>query len=124
MKKDKIFLYTPRVLAILFILFLSLFSLDVFGEPNTGVKETALAFFIHNIPSLVLTLSLILAWKYELIGAAVFTLSALAFGILMISNGTSRNELTTVFFVSGSCLVIGILFYIVWYKKRKLSIKD
>lgn len=124
MKKDKIFLYTPRVLAILFILFLSLFSLDVFGDPNVGVKETALAFLIHNIPSLVLTLTLILAWKYELVGAVVFTLSALAFSLLTISGGASRKSFGSTFIISGPCLIIGILFYIVWHRKKKLASKD
>ncbi len=123
MKKDEIFLYTPRVLAILFIVFLSSFSLDVFGDPNAGVMDTALAFLIHNIPSIVLTLSLILSWRYELIGAVVFTLSALAFSLLIISDGASRNEFGTIFIISGPCLIIGILFYIVWHRKKRLTSK-
>ena len=43
--------WTPRILCIVFALFLSLFSLDVFGE-GYGFWETLLALLIHLVPGL------------------------------------------------------------------------
>ena len=53
------FLYwTPRILSILFLLFLALFSLDVVGQ-GYGFWGTIGALFMHNIPVFIL---LIVLW--------------------------------------------------------------
>lgn len=67
----KILYILPRILAILGIIFLSIFSLDVF-EVGKPIWEMLLAFLIHNIPSLILITILIIAWKKELIGGILF----------------------------------------------------
>ena len=54
----KLIYWSPRILLILFILFLALFSLDVFDEA-AGFWQTALALLMHNLPSLILTVILI-----------------------------------------------------------------
>ncbi len=66
-----ILLWTPRIAGILFILFLSLFALDVF-DMGLGFWETLLALFMHLIPSIILTIALALAWKWEWVGALAF----------------------------------------------------
>jgi hypothetical protein len=63
--------WTPRILAILFIAFLSLFSLDVFGA-GYSPWETVVAFAMHNIPSLVLLVFVILAWRWQWVGSIGF----------------------------------------------------
>lgn len=60
--------WTPRILAILFVAFLSLFSLDVFGV-GYSAWETAVAFFMHNIPSLILIGFIVLAWRWPWVGS-------------------------------------------------------
>jgi hypothetical protein len=52
----RILLWAPRALSILFIAFLSLFALDVFGE-QVGFWRTVLALTMHLIPSVVLILA-------------------------------------------------------------------
>ena len=74
-KTNKILYWTPRILAILFILFLTLFSFDVF-EPGLTAGQIALALLMHNIPSIVLTILLIFAWKREWLGALAFIIGA------------------------------------------------
>ncbi len=66
----KLLTWTPRVLGVLFILFVSMFSLDVFAEGYTPL-ETAIAFLMHNLPSFVMLVALLLAWykKWEWAGA-------------------------------------------------------
>ena len=64
----RLLFWTPRALAIVFIAFLSLFALDVFGE-GYGFWQTLLALVIHLIPTWILIALLILAWRWEWIGA-------------------------------------------------------
>jgi len=66
----KILYWLPRILAILFIIFISLFALDVFSE-----KNWPLALLMHLIPSFILTILTIIAWKNELAGGIFFILA-------------------------------------------------
>ena len=75
--KEKILFWTPRILAILAILFMMLFSMDCFGG-NYTLREQLVCFFMHNIPAYILILALILAWKKEMAGGILFLLAALA----------------------------------------------
>ena len=63
--------WTPRALSVVFIAFLSLFALDVFDE-HLGLWQTLLALTMHLIPSFVLIAALVLAWRWEWIGAALY----------------------------------------------------
>lgn len=123
-KKSKILFWTPRVLAILFILFLSLFSLDVFDQNNNySFGETLLALFMHNIPSLVLIIFLVIAWKWEWVGALGFFLFAIiymAFIIRKILNtGFEVYYLSWFLTISGPAIIVGLLWWMNWNKKKK-----
>ena len=72
--------WSPRVVTFLFIAFLSLFSLDVFTE-GWGFGEALLAFFIHNIPSLILGGILWAAWKRPIIGSYAYIGIAIIFSL-------------------------------------------
>lgn len=102
--------WLPRILAILFIIFISLFALDVFGKPNWF-----LALLIHLIPSFILIIATIVAWKKELVGGLVFVVLGLSF-ILYFHN----------FVISAPVFIIGILFvihhfYFGKFRGKKLS---
>ncbi len=73
MKKDWIY-WTPRVLSILFVLFLMMFSLDIF-DMNLGFWGVLLGLFMHNIPALILALFVWWAWKNDLVGVIVFAVA-------------------------------------------------
>ena len=75
-KVSRFIFWTPRILSILFLMFLVLFSFDVFGQ-GYGFWGTLLAFFMHNIPVLVLLAVLIISWKHEIVGGVVFILAGL-----------------------------------------------
>ena len=66
-----VMLWSPRVLAILFALFLSLFALDVF-DGKSGILETLVGFAIHLIPTGIIVIAIILSWRREWIGGTVF----------------------------------------------------
>lgn len=112
------FLYlTPRILSILFILFLSLFSLDIFGNGYT-FWETILGLFMHNIPVFVLTIILIIAWKHEIIGAIVFALAGLLYIALTLTRVQWYLALSWSMIIAGPAFFIAILFYLNYKKKN------
>jgi len=75
---SKFVYWTPRVLAIIFVLFLALFSLDVFDSASS-FSEILIGLFMHNIPAMILLVVLIISWKHELVGAIVFILAGLLY---------------------------------------------
>jgi hypothetical protein len=68
---SKILYWAPRILCILAILFISLFAGDAFS-PELSFWQQVNALFMHLIPSFVLILFLVIAWKRELIGGILF----------------------------------------------------
>ncbi len=117
-KVSRFVYWTPRILSIIFILFLALFSLDIF-EGNYGFWGTILGLFMHNIPSLVLLAVLIISWKYEIVGGIAFILGGLLYiFLLLFRNPFEWYMLAWAAQISGVAFFIGILFIINWIKKR------
>jgi hypothetical protein len=56
--------WTPRIVCILFALFLSLFSLDVFGV-GLGFKDMLIAVVMHQLPAVIMIVVLAVAWRWE-----------------------------------------------------------
>lgn len=120
MKKnfDQCVTWAPRILAIIFLLFLTLFSLDVF-EGQYGFWGTTLALLIHNIPSFFLLLVLIIAWKREVVGGIAFIMAGLLYIALLFRNPDFEwYYLSWSLIIAGPAFLIGALFLAGWYKKR------
>lgn len=110
--KNNILYWSPRILAILFVAFLCLFSFDSFNEFN-GWKSV-LAVIIHlTIPAIVL-LATILAWKRNLVGAISFFVLAIYY-VFMV--GLYRHWSWYVS-ISGPALLTAFLFFINWLRNR------
>jgi len=118
-KMNQFIFWAPRTLAILFILFLSLFSLDIF-DGNYGFWETILGLFMHNIPSMVLLIILIISWKYELVGGIIFNLVGLFYGILFFKemNSFQWDMVLGMLTIAGPAFLVGFLFLIGWKQKK------
>lgn len=97
--------WTPRILAIVFILFLALFALDVFGAYNT-IWETAVALFMHLIPNFLLLIALGIAWRWPTAGGSLFIL----LGIVSIFAFDTTRMISTLLIVTVPPIVIGVLF--------------
>ena len=96
--KKNLLYWLPRILAILFIAFISSFALDVFAQP-----QWFLALLMHLIPSFILIFLTIVAWKNERLGGFIFFIAGF---LLLIS---SRFESLI---ISIPAIVIGVLFLI------------
>jgi len=119
-KANKFVYWTPRILTILFILFLAIFSLDVF-EGNPGFWNIILGLFMHNLPSLILLIVLIIAWRRELVGAISFILAG--FGLIILVGLKNNVGLLMLFLlclmIAGPAFLIGVLFFVGWKRKKR-----
>ena len=121
-KTSKFIYWTPRILSIIFILFLALFSLDIF-EMNLGFWGTLVGLFIHNIPVFILLIILIISWKHEIVGGIAFILAGILYIAFILMNvmttGFEWYYLAWAVQISGIAFFIGIMFLVGWFKKKK-----
>ena len=112
--------WAPRGLSILFLIFLSLFALDVFDE-SRGFWNTVLALVIHLIPVFVLAIVLALAWRWEWIGALAYAGAATLYMVWMGGKHTPVSvRLGNMAVIAGPAIVIALLFLAGWFKHDEL----
>jgi len=121
-RKGSRFVYwTPRILSIVFLCFLALFSLDVFGN-GLSVEQTILALLMHNIPVFILGILVWISWKYDVVGGVAFILFGVWYivqiAITAMANGFEWYLLSWAVQISGIAFFIGILYLINWKKKK------
>lgn len=121
-KINKYIYWIPRILSIIFILFLALMSLDTFSM-NLGFWGTILGLFMHNIPAIILLIVLIISWKYEIVWGIAFILAWIIYITLLlitaIKSGFEWYYLSWAIQIAGIAFSIGIMFLIGWNKKNK-----
>ncbi len=114
--------WAARILCILAIAFISLFALDTFsGEFVLGQK--IVAFLLHMIPSFVLIIFLIIAWKHELVGGILITLIGLAGSTYVYSLNYGRSHSVSMGFraaalIGAPFVIVGLLFLISYFLHR------
>jgi hypothetical protein len=111
--------WTPRALCIMFAIFISMFALDVFGE-GRGFWATTLALLIHLIPTYIVLIVLAVSWRWEWVGAALFT----ALGVLYIVTSWGRFPLLTYAIISGPLFLVGTLFMLNWLYRGQLRARS
>jgi hypothetical protein len=109
----KILRWSARIIMILAVLFMVMFSTDVF-EMEASWKEKLLGFLIHNIPALILALILGIAWKKELAGGILIIIAT--FMMMLKFNAFTSNRGALVIFVP--FVVAGLLFIISHFLSR------
>lgn len=113
--------WIPRILAIIFTVFLSIFAFDVFEE---GFSWYALAgFFIHLIPNYILIAVTVVAWKNISIkrinvGGAIFILLGIFY--MCWARGF---DIIAYLVISGPLIITGILFILGTLSKNKIPKK-
>jgi hypothetical protein len=111
------FIWFPRIMMLVFALFLVVFSFDVFGGNQIFLYKLE-GFLIHTIPTIVLLMILWLTWKRPMWGGLLFILVSLLFTLFF----HTYRQWTSFLIITGGPLLIGILFILVHYMKVKENI--
>jgi len=106
-KRNKLFYWLPRVLAVIFTTLVALFALDAFGQ-GYGFLGTLWALFLHLMPAVILFVVTKIAWRLEIYGGFLFILLGLIFTILT----WGKMDVLTFLFLPGLALLIGFLFWL------------
>ena len=106
--------WTPRILGILFSIFLCMFSFDVFGE-GLGFWETILALLMHLIPVYIVVIVLVVAWRWEWVGALLF----IALAGFYVVWAWGRFDWSAYAVISGPLVLAGVLFLLNWIYRAK-----
>ncbi|MDD5326228.1 MAG: hypothetical protein PHY02_00245 [Phycisphaerae bacterium] len=105
----------PRVLCILFAVFVSLFALDVF-DAGYSFWKTILALLIHLIPTGIILIVLAISWRWEWVGAIVF----IALGVWYIVMSHCKFVWHVYLVMSGPMFLLGVLFLINWVCRKEI----
>lgn len=107
--------WSPRILTLLFAVFLSLFALDVFGE-GYDLWGTLVALFMHLIPTWIVLVVLIVSWRWEWIGAVAFVF----LGLLYVWFALERGHPEWTLAITAPLFLIGGLFLFNWLKRKEI----
>ena len=110
--------WMPRILCLMFAAFISLFALDVFQE-GLGVWRTALALLMHLIPTFLILIVLAISWRWEWVGAVLFT----ALALLYLVTSWGRLHWSAYAVISGPLCLLGVLFLVNWIWRAELRCK-
>ena len=129
MKKSiKIFHWTPRIICLLAILFVSLFAADAFA-PELTIWQQIGAFIIHLIPSFILLAFLIVAWKWEYVGGLIFLIIGVVFSPIVFIHNYNMNHsvwmsLGIILIITIPFFIVGVLFMVSHSLKKKNRLKN
>jgi hypothetical protein len=107
-------LWSPRILAVLVCLFLSLFAADVVGNGKTlsgALPDVA----IHLLPVLVLLAVVAVSWRLQWVGGLVFT------GVAAWYAYFARGHVSWILCISVPLLIVGVLYIWSWRGQRGAS---
>ncbi|TFH36604.1 MAG: hypothetical protein E4G99_04575 [Anaerolineales bacterium] len=102
--------WAPRVIGMISAVLLGIVALDVFAA-GYPFGELLVALLMHLIPSLLILVVLIIAWRWERLGGGLFILLGVLYTVLFWDPG----RWVAFLIVSGPLFLAGILFLLnVW----------
>jgi len=111
----RLLFWTPRVLGIAFAAFISIFAMDVFTA-HYSLPQLLVALGMHLIPTALVVVALIVAWRWEWVGAALF----FGLGVAYIVTMWGRFPLNVYFAIAGPAFLMGLLFLLGWIYRKEL----
>ena len=120
--------WTPRILCILAIAFISIFAFDAF-EPGLTIWQQLAAFAMHLVPSFILLMLLVVAWRWELVGGIVFMLLGLGLSPFIYTHNYAMNHsvsmsLGIIMMITFPFFLVGLLFVTSYLVKKKQAPQD
>jgi len=119
-KKKGVLFWLPRIITIIFILFISMFALDIF-DMNLGFWGIILGLFMHLLPTIILTLILVIFWKKSIVLGSMWIGFGVWYLTMIIPTIFEKFEfyyLSWLIMFSGTAGVIAFLFFRENFKKR------
>jgi len=113
---NKLLYWSPRIIGILAILFMMMFSVDCF-DGEGPVSDQLICLFMHNIPTVGFIIVLTIAWKWELIGGILIALISLAAAIMFKSFAGNPASLVVI----SPFIVCSVLFIYYHFTQKKDS---
>ena len=115
--------WSPRIICILAIFFVSIFALDSFSSEHT-IWQQIEAFLIHLIPSYALIAILLVAWKWGFIGGIIFTLTGIIMTPIIYMHNYRMNHslwisLEVILLITFPFIIVGVLFIVNHFVKMK-----
>lgn len=105
--------WAPRLLSLGFVLFVSIFALDVFSE-YSGVS-VVLPLLMHLVPSFALLAVTLVAWKYEWVGAVSF----LGFAVWYVWTAGLDRPWSWYAAIAAPSALVGLLYLADWWQQRQ-----
>lgn len=118
--------WAPRFICILAILFISMFSLDAFGN-DKSLGEQLIDLLMHLLPSFVFIALLVLAWYKEFVGGIIFVSLGIVFSVFVFLINFNRNQfplinsLLITLVIGFPFVLVGILFLLNHSVKKKIK---
>jgi hypothetical protein len=107
--------WLPRLLAILYALFLSLFAFDVWE--GVSFWQGLAGFVVHLLPVYFVLFALVVGWSWPRVGGVLFLALAVGFSLAF-----GWREAALLAMMAGPLVVIGVLFlldrYVSEYRLR------
>ena len=110
-----VFYWLPRVLSILFVIFITLFALDVFGPDFSWI-----ALLMHLLPTLLLAALTWVAWRREYLGGLIY----IGLGMFYILLAWGKASVITYLIISGPLFLAGVLFMLQTRLAGKALVKE
>lgn len=121
----KLLHWAPRIICILAILFIGMFSLDAFNN-DKSLGEQLIDLVMHLLPCFGFIALLILAWYKEFIGGILFVFLGIAFSVFVFLINFNRNQFSLVnsllitVAIGLPFILVGVLFLLNHSVKKKL----
>jgi hypothetical protein len=110
---ERILFWVPRIFTIMAILFMMMFSFDVF-EGNDPLGQKLVGFLMNSIPVFILIVVLIIAWKWGFTGGLFFIIAFIisCFFFRSFSGNPASLIVTTPFLLTGILFIVHYFLYV------------
>ena len=112
--RKTVWFWLPRVIGIVFTLFISMFGFDVF-DMGLGFPEIILALIMDMLPAILVAVMVAISWRWEWVGTVLCVGLAALYFIVM----GKHMDWVTVLLIPGPLIILAGLWLAAWLQKRK-----
>jgi hypothetical protein len=99
--------WMPRILGLLFAVFISLFALDAFGTGDP-LRQQVVGFLIHMVPTALVVGTVVVGWRWPLMGGVL----CLGLGLLYVAIAWGSASWAAYAVIVGPIWITGVLFFV------------